>query len=113
MLNDTLEYDDDFICGAMGIFRMQNIKEPLTSNQLITFPNPSSGIVQLIFHGLTGNEILVEVFDFLGKLVLSKNKLAQSNTLQLSLSDYNSGLYNVKLSDRLGNHITGKILLNK
>lgn len=113
LLNDTMEYGDDAICGAMGIFRLQNTKEKIAANQITMFPNPSTGVVQLVFEGLDGDKINVEVFDVLGKLIFTKNMLTNSNTISLTFNNFNNGLYNVKLFDQLGNHVTGKILLNK
>ncbi|MBK7967078.1 MAG: T9SS type A sorting domain-containing protein [Bacteroidetes bacterium] len=108
LLNDTMEYGDDAICGVMGIFRLQNTKEKIAENQITMFPNPSTGVVQVVFEGLDGDKINVEVFDVLGKLIFTKKMLTNSNTISLTINNFNNGLYNVKLFDQLGNHVTGK-----
>ena len=113
LLNDTLEYDDEAICSAMGIYRIQNLQSGKNEKELMVIPNPSNGIVQLVYTGLSGNEITVEVYDVLGKLVFTKSILSSSNTIQLTLTNFNNGLYNLKLSDQYGKHLTEKILLYK
>lgn len=113
LLNDTLEYDDDAICSVMGIFRMQSLQNGRKVNSLKVLPNPSSGINQLIFSGLNGHVLNVEIIDALGKLVFTKKIQSSSNSIQLNLNELSNGMYYVKLSDQDGVNLTEKILLNK
>ena len=113
LLNDTFEYDDDVICGVMGIFRMQSLQNGRKVNSLKVLPNPSSGITQLIFSGLNGHVLNVEIIDALGKLVFTKKIQSSSNSIQLNLNELSNGMYYVKLSDQDGVYLAEKILLNK
>jgi len=64
----------------------------LGSNMIIIYPNPTNDI----FNIDTRLDIEVEVYDMMGKMVIStKNK-------RISLKDYSNGLYNIilKLEDK-------------
>ncbi len=113
LVNDSIEYNDGEVCRLLGIYRMQNVKNDIYINELKIIPNPTNGYAQLVFSGLIGNDFTVEIIDVLGRIVLSKSIGNVTNTCQLQLSGFENGLYSIKLSDRSGNHLTEKLIINK
>ncbi len=113
LLNDTLVYDDESICGAMGIFRMQNTKEEIEAASLAVFPNPSSGVFQFVFSSLIGDQFNCEINNLLGQNVFSKQILTKSNTFQLDLTLLNNGIYSIRIIDKNRSQLTEKIIISK
>lgn len=74
-------------------------------------PNPTRGIVNVLFSQPTFNEIDVQVYSIDGKL-LQNNRVAEQSALQIDLSNYDNGLYIIKLIDA-DKALTSKVFLSK
>lgn len=73
------------------------------------YPNPSNGLVSV---ALTRDSALtLELFDQKGKILLEQN--VTKKTDQLSLYDYDNGVYIIRISDKFKNYDSRKIILNK
>ena len=68
------------------------------------YPNPSSGIFQLQIQ----EEVQLEVYDLMGKMVLQKN--VQAGAAFFDLSQYASGVYILKATNVFGDTIVSKIV---
>ena len=98
-----LPHEDD---GMMGQFVVTcptgtNVNEYESAfDELIVYPNPASNKINI---KLNSNETIsnVTVFDYTGKLILSKSKL-NLNQIELDLDSQSSGIYllEIKISDR-------------
>ena len=80
------------------------------SNDLIkVYPNPSKGIYNINL--ISKSDISLNVFDLSGRLVFS-NKLKNTNTIELDISDKLSGTYILKMvTDDL--HYQKRIILTR
>lgn len=76
-------------------FNFENVK---------VYPNPSSGIFQLQIQ----EEVQLEVYDLMGKMVLQKN--VQAGAAFFDLSQYASGVYILKATNVFGDTIVSKIV---
>lgn len=98
----VVKIDEDGILNAV-----ENPGEPTFSSYV--FPNPSSSEIHFSLPELSGQNIMLEVYDSLGKLVLRKSYQEGES---LNVSDYDSGVYLYRLrNDKLitsGKFIVGK-----
>lgn len=76
----------------------------LNSLAVQAYPNPSSGIFQLQIQ----EEVQLEVYDLMGKMVLQKN--VQAGAAFFDLSQYASGVYILKATNVFGDTIVSKIV---
>ena len=79
--------------------------------EIIATPNPSSGIVTLNLINWDEEEIQYNVFDVLGKNVLSSS--ISDDQSRLDLSFLSSGMYIISLGYRCGSLSSFKIIINK
>ncbi len=93
---------DSFVCGTTSLNE--------NSNQSIVtlFPNPSNGKFQL--SGLSGNNVLVNVYDNMGRMVCSKNNIT-SDTI-IDLTNQSSGIYLIQLTGTNFNQAIRYTLIN-
>ncbi|MDA8640978.1 T9SS type A sorting domain-containing protein [Flavobacteriaceae bacterium] len=82
-----------------------------TKVEIIATPNPSNGIVTLNLINWDEKEIQYNVFDALGKIVLSSS-ISDDNT-KLDLSFLSSGMYIISLGYHCGSLSSFKIIINK
>lgn len=76
------------------------------SNSLVIYPNPTNGILNL-----NVNETLnVEIFDLLGKSILTKK--IENGLQSINISNYPSGIYILKTTNNSGLSNTFKIIKN-
>mgnify|MGYP002682729164 CR=1 FL=1 len=74
------------------------------------FPNPSDGMFTVNLPAFSNNNIIAEVYDYNGKLIL--NKTYSGGLIQLDLTDQQNGIYLLKLNSN-GYIITSKIVISK
>lgn len=74
------------------------------------FPNPSDGMFTLNLPAFHNNNIIAEVYDYNGKLIL--NETYSGGLIQLDLTDQQNGIYLLKLNSN-GYIITSKIVISK
>ena len=77
-----------------------------TNHILEIFPNPSSGNFTVLLPDHTGDEVTVQVFDAIGKLVFRKifQMNVSGNRVQLSLSNLIDGMYVFEIKMKTGHH---------
>ena len=99
----TLEGTNPYYCAIHGALSMSGTitvqnslglnEESISSFKM--FPNPSNSMLKLKFpkHITSGN---ITVFDILGKELFTKN-IESSNNLELNISNWNEGIYLIKV----------------
>ncbi len=75
-------------------------------------PNPTQGLVNVLFSGETISDVNIQVFSVSGQLMQQQFYGGVQNNVQLDLSDYTNGLYLVKLTNK-EKSLTSKIVLSK
>ncbi len=81
-----------------------SIEEDATSNTINIYPNPTTGLIHFSLPDHTSIKT-VEVYNLLGKKIYVQNNLSS-----ISLNDYESGVYIIKITDSKGNTIVKKII---
>ncbi|SEP83635.1 alkaline phosphatase PhoX [Flavobacterium urocaniciphilum] len=71
-------------------------QQPLSSdsfannNSVKIYPNPTNGLVTLDFNAISGSDVQINVYDFVGrKLIEKKANTSVSKTLEIDLSNFN------------------------
>ena len=93
---------DSFVCGTTSI------NENTNQSVVTLFPNPSSGKFQ--FSGLNGNNVLINVYDNMGRLVCSKNNIT-SDTI-IDLTNQFTGIYLIQITGTNFNQAIRYTLIN-
>ncbi|MDD5569612.1 MAG: C10 family peptidase [Bacteroidales bacterium] len=96
-------------------FYYKEIKEIAEKNEVLlrVYPNPSQGIYNIAFLGSPYAKPLIEVYDMVGRLVLStKVDLSLGNIYPIDISNQNSGLYFIKVTTE-NQTLTEKVSLIK
>ncbi len=75
-------------------------------------PNPTKGLVEVLFSGETISDVNIQVFSVSGQLMQQQYFNGVQTNIQLDLSDYTNGLYLVKLTNQ-EKSLTSKIVLSK
>ncbi|MDP4686934.1 MAG: T9SS type A sorting domain-containing protein, partial [Salibacteraceae bacterium] len=83
-------------------------EEIVNSNDLIVYPNPTSGILNL---SSTENIQKVNVYDLKGSLILERNA-SQLNAQTLDVSSLKSGVYVIELVDQTGSKLRNEFVVN-
>ncbi|MEY3237972.1 MAG: hypothetical protein RI883_2073 [Bacteroidota bacterium] len=91
----------DFCTGAGLVESMDNINFKV-------YPNPSTSDVTIEWSD--ESEMLVELYDFSGRKLFSKEQFGSS--LQLERNGLNSGIYLMKLTNKQGQTVTQSIIFN-
>jgi hypothetical protein len=80
--------------------------------QVSVFPSPSNGKLTLSFSTLTDQELLIQVYNTLGQLVLNTPLNAFRGSHTIDLTDQIDGIYNLVISTK-GEKVTKRFVLNK
>jgi hypothetical protein len=86
-------------------FTQVSIDEVLENN-IVIYPNPSSGIFHISLP--SQKTFMIEVVDNMGRVVLNQSNI--ENTTSLDLSDQASGVYLIRLIDAAGNVSFGRVV---
>ncbi len=87
------------------------IEAPAAVNQDFgMYPNPSSGIVRLVFDGSFADPVRAEIYNELGMNVGQWKILPGSRSLELDLSSLSPGIYLVKVLNRDGLSVNRKLI---
>jgi len=114
LLNDSIEYNDAGICNAQGIFRLTHLSSSVAKKTFLScIPNPSSGAVQLLYSGFSGNKMLVEFRNYLGQLLIKKEIISRSNSIYLDDMHLFNGLYNVTVRDEKGISVSTNLIISR
>lgn len=95
--------DEDILVSKGELYWYENLLpegvETRNNNQLIVYPNPTNGIINLKF---TKNNIKqIQVFDIVGKKIIEKTEINQNE--MIDLSNFKNGIYIIKT--QTGNEI--------
>ena len=73
---------------------------------LIIYPNPSSGLVSVMYSSRNANSIIIS--DNMCKTIFTQKLRSPQNEILLDISNYSSGLYRVSILNK-----SGEILMSK
>lgn len=97
------EYSDGF-----NFVFITGITENNLADNIILYPNPTSGIVNIDATNLSGLNYEISVFDIVGKLVAQ-----EKNAAIIDLSAFENGIYVIRLTSENVNSVTKRISLIK
>lgn len=75
------------------LISLVNLDENSGNQNISVFPNPASDQLNIDLSSLTDKKIMLEIFDLSGRLYYQQEILAPESLVQLSVKDYNKGLY--------------------
>ncbi|GEQ84541.1 hypothetical protein ULMS_00490 [Patiriisocius marinistellae] len=105
-----MELKDDYI-----LVQLLGIDDALKNN-VVVYPNPTSGIVNIVLNEVGDQDVSVTVFDMLGKQLMTTNNI-QSNgnaaTATFDVSSYMTGNQMLMLKVQVGKNIATYKLLTK
>ncbi len=93
---------DSFVCGTTSLNENSN------QSKITLFPNPSSGKFQLSGH--SGNNVLINVYDNMGRMVYSKNNIT-SDTI-IDITNQSTGIYLIQITGTNFNQAIRYTLIN-
>jgi hypothetical protein len=77
-----------------------SVEERVSNSPFTLYPNPSDGHFKMQLHAIEADEIQLNVYNTLGKLVYAKTVGSKDGALiSIDLGDVNSGLYLLELSE--------------
>lgn len=78
----------DLACGA-------SVSENELLSEISLYPNPASNNVNLVFNAAKSSKASVTVYNTVGQAVttMNKNLISGSNTIQLDITEYTTGIY--------------------
>jgi hypothetical protein len=105
----TYTYSDLNTCPAtasqtVDVSTCTGIKEASNGNSFVIFPNPTSGNFYIDFKSNTIDNASVEVYDAIGKLVLTEK--INTSLISISLDQYTKGIYSVRIKNNGTYHVT-------
>jgi hypothetical protein len=109
MVNDSVTYNDDYVCLQSGIYRMENdTTEKVQSSNIKIIPNPASDKVTIELFGIDDGICKVQIRNVLNERVYeSEFNCAEKNHL-INISDLSNGIYSITV-----NAANKKSLINK
>ena len=107
----------DFVAGDDAIMtpvfdELVGVEEPVALISYQVFPNPTTGIVNLLASFDETTEATIAVYDLLGKVIYTKSINSISINQQLDLSGQSTGIYLLNITTEKGT-ITERLLINK
>jgi hypothetical protein len=109
--NNALYFKAQFALGQpTGLWRLNfpNLSSSIfTTSDSVIYPNPTTGIINV---RASENIKSISVFDILGKQI--SNKDIHSNDTQIDITNYNAGIYYLKIFSENGVLETKKIIKN-
>lgn len=88
---------------------VQNI---VVNNSIAVYPNPAKGIVTIDMNGISSNNASIVVTDLLGNVLRKISIRNSENSYQLNLSEFQDGVYFVKVKSDAGEFMQ-RIILKK
>jgi hypothetical protein len=82
---------------AITVQNLTGTNEAAWSEDAVLQPNPAQGFTTLVLRKQLTAPLDVQIFDLTGKLVQSQSFEAQTSSIQLDLSGFSAGVYNVQL----------------
>jgi hypothetical protein len=96
-----------------GGLRAENGEETLTNNpQTVVYPNPANEVLNINFELSTGAEKAeIAIFNTIGQVVYQNTVNAESKSTKVDVSNFEKGLYVIKIVDNQGNTQNQKVLV--
>ena len=118
---DGTNYCDDFICktiypcidGLDDSGKESSNRDGLSELDRPTIsisPNPVSDKIHILSEGLIGKEWRISVIDLTGRLVSNNTVIVDQPLLIMSTDGWKNGMYQIFISDELGNNFVNKII---
>ncbi len=106
MQNGLFVLDASSILGTNKIEQVTN-----TTKSISIYPNPTSDAFTFRVNGFESGALSLQLFDISGRMLLSTNSFLENSnsTLNLSLSEFESGVYVLKIQSKQGS-VQSKIL---
>lgn len=101
--DSTRFYDDAAICLAAGYeYKNQTYTKPVLKPKpkldYQLFPNPAKNYTKILFAEIPIGDVKIEVYDVLGRSIISDKLELNSNYYELNTMILNSGIYMIKIS---------------
>lgn len=87
-----------------------SIEENVLENSISVYPNPTNNQVNIAIHNQVKVTSII-VYDMLGKEIINTKNI-NTNVVTLTSSNWNKGIYLIKISDEKGYNIIKKIIKN-
>ena len=99
LLDDVMLWDgpltDDEVSNLFKTGSIVGINSISNSNSLSVYPNPTNGIIHVMYNNITDNRTNVSLISLTGQVVLTKNSV--SNNEMFDISNLEKGVYILKL----------------
>ena len=82
------------------------------NQELMISPNPTKGLFDIYFPNQM-ERAEIKIFDIQGKVIFAKNIDVDRDYIQVDLSESVDGMYIVYLSDKTGNQLSRKLVVQK
>ena len=97
IINDSVIYNDDYICLQSGIYRIgRDTVSEKVNDEIIIQPNPAGDYITITAKSINAENCKIEIINNLNQIVLSK-QLNCNNQERIDVSKINQGLYAVKI----------------
>ncbi len=108
LCGNTIKADSTMLITVSGCPNV-SLKEPIATSFSV-FPNPVNSTLNLRFSALTAGTKMVQIYTPSGNLVYSSQATANSNTVQLDMQDFVTGLYFIKVTNEKGTALTKRFV---
>jgi hypothetical protein len=108
ILNDSLNFEDDFICLQSGVYRIgkketnDNVVEPT----ILVKPNPANDKIDIVLNGKFEGICQIQIINALNKIVVNEKMNCAEKVMSINVSSLAQGLYSVKISTQEKNQIS-------
>ena len=113
MLNDTIVYDDDFVCLQSGVYRFTNDSaKTVEENKIIIQPNPANDKVEIKLVGKFEDGICkITIRNSVGEVVLSAGMNCNDKQKLIDVSNLSQGVYSINVNANNIVQITEKLVI--
>ncbi|MBP9083884.1 MAG: T9SS type A sorting domain-containing protein [Bacteroidia bacterium] len=97
MLDETLTFNDEAACQAIGIYKQSQNSTNLVKFQSFSLhPNPANETVNIVFSEIQSYSSQIKIKDIAGRIVLSQLVDNPSNSLSINTCLFEQGVYLVE-----------------
>ncbi|MBS1764952.1 MAG: hypothetical protein JSS90_08315, partial [Bacteroidetes bacterium] len=98
MLNDSVVYNDDYVCLQSGVYRISTTDSLIeNANSIIVKPNPASDKVEVKLVGKFKGICKIEFINVLGEIVLSDEMNCNETLKSINVSFLPQSIYTIKV----------------
>ena len=119
-IDNTIFFNDLAICQPSGSERMLMLPPPAISDTVNKptefvhlYPNPTNQLINLSFYAQTNGQVIFEMMDQLGEVVMSEQLNSGQTFAQYSVGNLGNAIYYWRLKDRSRTIKVGKIAVMK